>query len=1360
MNKLHLRNLFILSLTLLTINLFSQDRQIIVSKNYVAKNSVTLISEKQNSATLKFDVNELNLIEIDTEYGKMYKMESDKAPLMLEAGSPELFYLPATIIIPDKGSTKLEIVYGEYKEISNVEIAPSRGGLSRSIDPTTVPYKKGDVYEVNDFFPGMSAQLNDPFIMRDVRGQTIFAYPVQYNPVTKMLRIYSEITVTANYTNESGINEFVNQKRHKTIEPEFKSMYNNLFLNQSVVQGKDYPTDEEGELLIICHPAFMDAMKPYINWKRTIGRKTTMVSTDETGTTAAAIKTYISDYYANPDNNLAFVLFVGDNAQIPAHTAPNAPSDVFYAQLTGNDPYVEILIGRMSAETVAHVETQVQRAIHYERDLTDEDTWIAAAIGIATFESGGHDGGESDHTHMNNIRNRMLNYGYDPVYQEYGSGSGVPVTTAAMISQRFNDGVSIANYCNHGLESAWTLKGGPTYSTTHVAALTNAGKLPFIFSVACLNGKFMHSAPCFAEAWLRSTQNNQPTGAVATYMATISLSWAPPMTAQDEFVNICMEIPSTYGSQQPGKKRTIAGAMLNASQKMLLVHGANPGYLTARADYDSWCVFGDPTLMFRTKTPQEMIISHIPVIFLGTGEFEVECNIEGAFVTASYTDENEEIIILDSEIVENGVAKLIFEQNISFPYPITLAVVARDMITYLTEIEVTPANEPFVILDSFSTETPDFGQTIGVTLSFKNISENPYTAYNVNVSVNSNSPYITIEDANFEIGDLNPESIFTLENKLFVTISENVPDQERIFLNITMTGEYEDETYTWNKNINFRANASIIEYSDITVTDLENNPLEAIEPGASAYFKIKLQNNGHAASNLIKVKTVSSSDLLTFEENIFEIVSINADDYTDVIFTMLTDENTPEGTPAEIIVRIFFGNSVLNFTKTVLIGAPNSYNMANDEITTTYCDFYDNGGPKANYGNNQNTTMTFYPATEGNKISYSFKLFDVETYTGTGTPYDYLEIFNGINTSATSIGKYIGTTLPPDFKATNDEGAITFTFKSDASVNRPGWKAIVYESVNFYTLSFEIFDEDGDEISDATIVFDDLNFSSNYTIQYILSGDYHYTVSRHGYIPQSGTIKIEKDEILPVILEIDDTENFNLTFNISICETPFEGAVIKINNKTQITNENGQAVFLLPSGSYEYMIIIDESGSTSGVATVKDSDTEILFSYTLPSSVTFIVTYNDDPVAGAVVIFNRETLETDIEGKIIVSGLSSKIYDFIVSKEDYQTETGSITVKACENQEVEIKLKHTSIENIHFSDFYVYPNPFKDLINIGGNSSLVKKVYINNMLGQRIKEIVLEGKSSFATENLPKGVYTVTFERFDKKYETVKMIKQ
>ena len=104
--------------------------------------------------------------------------------------------------------------------------------------------------------------------------------------------------------------------------------------------------------------------------------------------------------------------------------------------------------------------------------------------------------------------------------------------------------------------------------------------LPFIWSVACQNGLFEYQT-CFAEAWLRATNGDEPTGAVATLMSSINQDWDEPMDAQDEMVDLLVA----------GAKRTFGGLSMNGCCHMLDQYG-----LSGDDDFLAWHIFGDPSL--------------------------------------------------------------------------------------------------------------------------------------------------------------------------------------------------------------------------------------------------------------------------------------------------------------------------------------------------------------------------------------------------------------------------------------------------------------------------------------------------------------------------------------------------------------------------------------------------------------------------------------------------------------------------------------------------------------------------------------------------------------------------------------------
>ena len=100
--------------------------------------------------------------------------------------------------------------------------------------------------------------------------------------------------------------------------------------------------------------------------------------------------------------------------------------------------------------------------------------------------------------------------------------------------------------------------------------------------------------------------------------------------------------------------------------------------------------------------------------------------------------------------------------------------------------------------------------------------------------------------------------------------------------------------------------------------------------------------------------------------------------------------------------------------------------MHNDSIQTCYTQFYDAGGPFANYPNNQNDTLTFYPIDPTQKICVTFHSFNTQVAN------DFLYIYDGKNTNAPLINNLNGTVNYGTIKSTSDDGSLTFIFQSDA----------------------------------------------------------------------------------------------------------------------------------------------------------------------------------------------------------------------------------------------------------------------------------------------------------------------------------------
>ena len=672
------KHILTLMLVMLTVVSFGQ-QWVAVKSGTPSTIQTTLVSSSESQITVNLQVPGFFTQEVTTPRGEANLITVPRTVSTAAAGEPDLPMIAIPAIVGDRQHYGIRIIDAQYTDFQ-MAVAPSKGDFPRTINPEDVPYTYGEAYSTNAFFPAQNVGLYEPYILRDFRGQNMVVYPFAYNGVTNTLRVYYNMTVEMYSDGVSSENVIDRRSNEVRLDPEIQAIYENHFINYNEGLSKYTPMVETGELLIICHDAFMSAMQPFVNWKKQIGRPTTMVGTSTAGNTATAIKAYIQSQY-DANSNLTHVLLVGDVAQIPGNQysagSYGGKSDNMYGQVAGNDYYNDIIIGRFSAENEAHVTTQVNKVIYYERDINATATWLTFGDGLGNNDGPGHFG-EKDWQHIENIRTDLLGYHYTTVYQDYPGVSGYS-SNATILSQHINDGVSIIDYCNHGSETSWALN---NYSNSNVNALTNVNKLPIIWSVACLNGKYDYSQPCFGETWLRATNGTvnspdptQPTGAIGGMFSYISQPWQPPMYGQDEMIDVLVE------SYSNNIKRTLGGCSYDGNMKILDQYGQNAN--DAKGTYLAWILYGDPTLTLRNDIPANMGVTHASTMNTTATSFTVNAtNGNGALATLTRNNE-----IMGSATITNGTA------NITFAAPgttgtATLTVFGYNKITYIATIQI------------------------------------------------------------------------------------------------------------------------------------------------------------------------------------------------------------------------------------------------------------------------------------------------------------------------------------------------------------------------------------------------------------------------------------------------------------------------------------------------------------------------------------------------------------------------------------------------------------------------------------------------------------------------------------------------
>lgn len=926
------------------------------------QNDIRLIQDNPNNMVMELTLGHFERQTVQIDGDTWYYPTIKNGGITLESGLPQLPVMAGSVIIPNTAMIQLETIHSEYVEMV-MPIAPSKGNLTRDINPETVPFQFDALYSSNQSWPVDNTELSEPFIIRDFRGITVRFIPFSYFPATQTLRVYTKIQVALNNVGTDLTNSLPFTKT--AYSAEFAGIYENLFLNFGAAK---YPSlGEEGRILVIKHNMFDASIIPWVEWKRQNGYRVDVVDVTVAGPTAANIKTYIQNQY-DLDDGLMFVQIMGDAPQVPTLSSGGGGSDPSYALLAGNDNYPDIYVGRFSAQNVGEMDTQVQKVVGYERDAAVGETWMQKGMGIASNEGGGGQGdnGESDQQHMEIIRGKLLNYGYlsvDQMYQTQGA-------TAAQVSSNLNAGRGFINYVGHGSDTSWVTTG---FNNTHVNALTNDNMLPFIVSVACVNGNFV-SQTCFAEAWLRAKNNTTgaPTGAVAMYASTVNQSWAPPMRGQDEVTDLLVV----------EAKRTIGGLFFNGSSKMTEVYGNN-----GASEYKNWHIFGDASMMARTKEPMALTVEHTPVLFMGMDTFIVD-TAPDARVTL-YADG-----VVYAHAVSNaaGTATLILSDPPMEPMDLTLTVTAFNYQTHISTVQLLPASGPYIIVTGMNVNDVEdnhvmYGETINLGFEFNNLGSED--AEGINVAISSSSPHISILNTDEDIADIPADAYGNTVNGFNIRISNSAPDQHVATINILITLTNGEE-YSYNRNIII--DAPKLTWGILEIDDVFGNNNGRIDPGESITLSFPVTNAGHATSDDIITTLVINDGRHVADALNVEFIALLPDGTANMEYMVTFSSQIVPGTTIHMTAMLFSGEYTEMKTYSVKVGevvedfesgfgnlpwtfAGGNWTIVDDSYNASMA------ARSAAINNNQTTSMTLYiNCPDDGTISFWKKVSSEQNY--------------------------------------------------------------------------------------------------------------------------------------------------------------------------------------------------------------------------------------------------------------------------------------------------------------------------------------------------------------------------------------------
>ncbi len=378
-------------------------------------------------------------------------------------------------------------------------------GLPGTVFPVQLPMPKCDGAEARawrfSFEPKAYSGVVDrgrptltgPFGFRDHRMLLLSAAPATYDVAAGTVEIATRMRVTVDI--EGGDAEATAAVKSRLASRHYDAFLAGAAVNLNFTEagGWAYPDSAPVEFLIITPPQFVTDLQPFVDWKTSTGYDVTVATTDVTGTTTTAIKSYITGLYNGP-NPPVYILMIGDSPS-PLATWSQSPgggggTDLPYVQMDG-DLYPDLMIARWPIDDATELANMRDKILHYQQPTAGNSAWLNRAL----FMQGYDYQASGVTTHADVIAQLM-----DPPPNSSENTRWLESQnhSVADLIAYLNTGGAWVVYSAHSGPSGWS--GPPALSSGDFASFTNLDKYPIAHGHSCSSNEWNSYDDVFGEA--------------------------------------------------------------------------------------------------------------------------------------------------------------------------------------------------------------------------------------------------------------------------------------------------------------------------------------------------------------------------------------------------------------------------------------------------------------------------------------------------------------------------------------------------------------------------------------------------------------------------------------------------------------------------------------------------------------------------------------------------------------------------------------------------------------------------------------------------------------------------------------------
>ena len=810
----------------------------------------------------------------------------------------ELIAVPfgATPVVTVKNYTVEEYNLAEY----GIErLYPQQPSQSKSEKEVKFVYNEA-AYEAKGFDESRPiAEVNILGTMRGIQVGALQLNTLRYNASTNSVRVYNNVEVEVSFENaDLALTE---QTLVNTYSPYFRTVYSTLFNERAILDIYDEHPDLWAvpvKILVIANRMFEDCMQPWITWKTEKGFYLDVNYTDEIGTSASTIKTFIHNKYNEGVANgqaPTFLIIFGDNGQVPASQTGSATSCVtdLYYYTCDNDVFGDMFHSRFTAENVTEMTTMIEKTLQYEQYTMPDPSYLSNVLLIAGWDSSWNPRiGKPTIQYATNYYYNA-EHGFANVYEFLQTPYNQPYAS-------LNTGVNFVNYTAHGSNTSWS---DPSFTVSNVNALTNQDKYFLAMGNCCQAADWGISGKCLGEAFVTAANK----GAFAYIGSCPSSYWYEDYYFGVGATHTQSAMPTFEGSTMGVYDATFQDDFNSVSAipfvgNVAVAYAHANGYdssSTATNQYywESYHVLGDGSICMYHTNPIANTVSHMPTLPIGMDTYEVTAD-PGSYVGIS----KDGVLYGAGEIGEEGTA-LIPIEPITSGGDVKIVVTHPQRQPYIAVVPAAALTGAYIAVDAYAlnVEQANYGETIDMSINVKNVGTQ--AANNITATLSTECEYVEILQAEGSIATLAPDQVVTLEGFQF-SVAEDVPDNTKAQINVDFT----DGTDTWQGKINITLHAPALSLETLLVDD--NHVELTIKNTGSAPFQGGVMNLSSCSPNLVfDPETVTSEEIVEGGQTLAFNVS-----YT-------VNENVEPGTTFEAAYNFTTGLLELNDIFVISYGA-------------------------------------------------------------------------------------------------------------------------------------------------------------------------------------------------------------------------------------------------------------------------------------------------------------------------------------------------------------------------------------------------------------------------------------------------------